>query len=151
MSSTGTKRTAAEAGFDIDALIKNDERAKSKSSTVRSREMQGGGADGKKHSLDSDEEIEDNVAEEEKLHDDDIEGQEDITIEKEGEVKITPFNLKEEQEEGHFAKDGNFVWKKDKEVSILNEFYSVSEVCCKKRKPWLKTPVRFHFAFVIDC
>ena len=42
MSSTGTKRTAAEAGFDIDALIKNDERAKSKSSTVRSREMQGG-------------------------------------------------------------------------------------------------------------
>merc|ERR1711936_649789 len=62
-------------------------------------------------------EIEENEMESEKLHDDDIEGQEDITIEKEGEVKITPFNLKEEQEEGHFAKDGNFVWKKDKEIA----------------------------------
>ena len=123
--STGTKRTASQAGFDIDALIKNDERAKNKSSTIRSREMQGGGADGKKHSLDSDEEIEDNEADGEKLHDDDIEGQEDITIEKEGEVKITPFNLKEEQEEGHFAKDGNFVWKKDKEVRTLNECYFI--------------------------
>ena len=87
--STGTKRTATQAGFDIDALIKNDEKAKNKSSAARSREMQGGGADGKKHSLDSDEEIEDNEVEGEKLHDDDIEGQEDITIEKDGEVKIS--------------------------------------------------------------
>ena len=72
----------------------------------------------------SDEEIEDNEVEGEKLDDDDIEGQEDITIEKEGEVKITPFNLKEEQEEGHFAKDGNFVWKKEKEVNIFVSIFS---------------------------
>ena len=31
-------------------------------------------------------------------------------------VKITPFNLREEQEEGTFTKDGNFVWKKEKEI-----------------------------------
>ena len=31
------------------------------------------------------------------LNDDDIEGQEDETIERDGEIKITPFNLKEEQ------------------------------------------------------
>ena len=116
--SKATKRTAKDAGFDIDALIKNDEKAKNRAA-AQSREMQGSGNDGKKHSLDSDEEIEENELESEKLHDDDIEGQEDVTIEKEGEVKITPFNLKEEQEEGHFAKDGNFVWKKDKEVAKL--------------------------------
>ena len=29
-------------------------------------------------------------------------------------IKITPFNL-EEEEEGHFDKDGNFVWDKEQE------------------------------------
>ena len=33
------------------------------------------------------------------------------------EIKITPFNLKEEQEEGEFATDGSFIWKKNKEVN----------------------------------
>ena len=32
-------------------------------------------------------------------------------------IKITPFNLKEEQEEGEFATDGSFVWKKSNEVN----------------------------------
>ena len=31
------------------------------------------------------------------LNDDDIEGQEDETIARDGEIQITPFNLKEEQ------------------------------------------------------
>jgi hypothetical protein len=118
--STATKRTAKDAGLDIEELIsKNGGASRSKTIAGSSREMQGGGADGKKHSLDSDEEIEDNEVDAEKLDDDDIEGQEEITIEKEGEVKITPFNLKEEQEEGHFAKDGNFVWKKEEDVRIF--------------------------------
>lgn len=116
--STVRKRTAQDAGLDLDQLIKNSgSSGKSHASAGSSREMQGGGADGKKHSLDSDDELEDaNGADDEKLNDDDIEGQEDFTIEREGEIQITPFNLKEEQEEGHFAKDGNFVWKKEKEV-----------------------------------
>ncbi len=33
------------------------------------------------------------------LDDDDIEGQEDETIARDGEIQITPFNLKEEQVE----------------------------------------------------
>lgn len=117
--STATKRTAKDAGLDLDELINKNGGGKASNNKLAgsSREMQGGGADGKKHSLDSDEEIEDNDADGEKLDDDDIEGQEEITIEKEGEIKITPFNLKEEQEEGHFAKDGNFVWKKEKEIA----------------------------------
>ena len=119
--STDRKRTAQDAGLDFDQLIKQSSgNVRSRVLEGSSREMQGSGGDGKKHSLDSDEELEDaNDAENEKLNDDDIEGQEDETIEKEGEIKITPFNLKEEQEEGHFAKDGNFVWKKEKEVIRL--------------------------------
>ena len=44
-----------------------------------------------------------------------IPGQEDDTIDKDGEIKITPFNLREENEDGHFAKDGSFIWNKKKE------------------------------------
>lgn len=36
-------------------------------------------------------------------------GQEDQTQEIEGEVKITPFNMKEEMEEGNFDKDGHYI------------------------------------------
>ena len=116
--STVRKRTAEDAGLDLDEIIKQGGgNVRSRAFAGSSREMQGAGADGNKHSLDSDEELEDvNGADDEKLNDDDIEGQEDFTIEKDGEIKITPFNLQEEQEEGHFAKDGNFVWKKEKEV-----------------------------------
>merc|ERR1712032_1760714 len=45
-----------------------------------------------------------------------LEGQEDDTVAQDGEIKITPFNLKEEQQEGSFSKDGNFVWNKKDEV-----------------------------------
>ena len=70
-----------------------------------------------KHSLDSDEES-DGQDEEvgNLLNEDDIEGQEDATIDHEGEVKITPFNLREEMEEGHFDSAGNYFVKKDKEI-----------------------------------
>ncbi|XP_047530534.1 CD2 antigen cytoplasmic tail-binding protein 2 homolog [Vanessa atalanta] len=73
--------------------------------------------EGKKHSLDSDEE--DSAAEEEKqnvLNADDIEGEEDGVAGMEGEVTITPFNMKEELEEGHFDAQGHYHWKKEKEI-----------------------------------
>ncbi|XP_061385872.1 CD2 antigen cytoplasmic tail-binding protein 2 homolog [Danaus plexippus] len=73
--------------------------------------------DGKKHSLDSDEE--DSGAEDEKrnvLNADDIEGEEDGAGGMEGEITITPFNMKEELEEGHFDTQGHYHWKKEKEI-----------------------------------
>ncbi|CAK1540054.1 unnamed protein product [Leptosia nina] len=73
--------------------------------------------DGKKHSLDSDEE--DSAAEEEKqnvLNADDIEGEEEGIAGMEGEITITPFNMKEELEEGHFDTQGHYHWKKEKEI-----------------------------------
>ncbi|EDO44604.1 predicted protein [Nematostella vectensis] len=71
-----------------------------------------------KHSLDSDEEEEN----EEKddvyniLSTEDIDGQEEATLDHDGEIKITPFNLKEEMEEGHFDNEGNYHLKKEKEI-----------------------------------
>ncbi|CAK1602083.1 unnamed protein product [Parnassius mnemosyne] len=73
--------------------------------------------EGKKHSLDSDEE--DSGAEEEKnnvLNADDIEGEEEGVGGMEGEITITPFNMKEELEEGHFDTQGHYHWKKEKEI-----------------------------------
>ncbi|KAG7310638.1 hypothetical protein JYU34_003438 [Plutella xylostella] len=73
--------------------------------------------EGKKHSLDSDEE--DSGAEEEKnnvLNVNDIEGEEDGVAALEGEITITPFNMKEELEEGHFDTQGHYHWKKEKEI-----------------------------------
>lgn len=68
------------------------------------------------HSIDSDEEEEyERSKDVEKMVDDDFEGVEDETIDRDGEIQITPFNLKDEQEEGHFAKDGNFIWAKKKD------------------------------------
>lgn len=80
------------------------------------REKQGQGEN--KHSIDSDDEDEDRAAfsKFDKMDDNDIEGQEDNTVTADGEIQITPFNLKEEQEEGSFSKDGNFVWNKRDEV-----------------------------------
>ena len=80
--------------------------------------MQGQGDN--KHSIDSDDEEDDRekfatfdkMAEDNEL----LEGQEDDTVAQDGEIKITPFNLKEEQQEGSFSKDGNFVWNKKDEV-----------------------------------
>ncbi|XP_069021587.1 CD2 antigen cytoplasmic tail-binding protein 2 [Embiotoca jacksoni] len=72
-----------------------------------------------KHSLDSDEEDE---AEETKsskydiLANDDVEGQEGATIDYDEGVSITPFNLDEEMQEGHFDSEGNYFVKKEEEI-----------------------------------
>lgn len=67
----------------------------------------------KKHTLDSDEE----ESEEENILDvEDIEGEEDGIDRQEGEQKMTAFNMKEEMEEGHFDKDGHFIWNNEKEI-----------------------------------
>lgn len=73
---------------------------------------------GRKHTLDSDEEDSD---EEDKkfnvLDENDIEGEEDGEADVVDDVKITPFNMKEELEEGHFDKEGHFHWDKSKQVT----------------------------------
>ena len=42
-------------------------------------------------------------------------GQEEATIDFDQGVQITPFNMREEMEEGHFDTDGMYIW--DKKVS----------------------------------
>uniref|UniRef100_A0AAV2KH18 CD2 antigen cytoplasmic tail-binding protein 2 n=1 Tax=Knipowitschia caucasica TaxID=637954 RepID=A0AAV2KH18_KNICA len=71
-----------------------------------------------KHSLDSDEEeeAEDSSSKYEILADDDVEGQENATIDFDEGVSITPFNLKEEMEEGHFDSEGNYFVKKEAQI-----------------------------------
>ncbi|CAH8533839.1 unnamed protein product [Heterobilharzia americana] len=65
-----------------------------------------------KPSLDSDEEDYDDK-DCFRLHEADIDGQEASTLEYDDEVKITPFNMKEElEEDGHFDSTGNFIFKK---------------------------------------
>lgn len=74
----------------------------------------------KKHSLDSDEEEDEDEAggkgvdkNYDILKEEDIDGQEEKTLEFEGETQITPFNMKEEMEDGHFDGDGFYHFKKD--------------------------------------
>lgn len=69
----------------------------------------------KKHTLDSDEEDDDDD-ENNVLDADDIEGEEEGIDRQEGEQKMTAFNMKEEMEEGHFDKDGHFIWRNEKEI-----------------------------------
>lgn len=68
----------------------------------------------KKHSLDSDEE--DEQEDNNVLHEDDIEGEEDGISRQEGDIKMTAFNMQEEMELGHFDKQGHFIWSNEKEV-----------------------------------
>ncbi|KAM4531317.1 CD2 antigen cytoplasmic tail-binding protein 2 [Odontesthes bonariensis] len=72
-----------------------------------------------KHSLDSDEEDEGEEKKTSKydiLASDDVEGQEGATIDFDEGVPITPFNLEEEMQEGHFDSEGNYFIKKEKEI-----------------------------------
>ncbi|KAH8281810.1 hypothetical protein KR054_003099 [Drosophila jambulina] len=69
----------------------------------------------KKHTLDSDEEDSDDY-EREYLNDSDIEGGEEGVAKEVDDVKVTPFNMKEELEEGHFDKDGHYHWNKETEA-----------------------------------
>lgn len=43
-------------------------------------------------------------------------GQEEGAAGFDGEVTITPFNMKEELEEGHFDTEGNYHWKKEAKI-----------------------------------
>lgn len=74
----------------------------------------------KAHSLDSDEEGDDDGRgkDDEKyvLREEDLEGQEDATIDFDEGIKITPFNLREEMEEGHFDAEGNYFEKKEEVI-----------------------------------
>lgn len=69
----------------------------------------------KKHSLDSDEEDSDEY-EQKDLCESDIEGEEDGVSKTQDEVKITPFNMREELEEGHFDNEGHYHWNKSNEI-----------------------------------
>ncbi|XP_072423709.1 LOW QUALITY PROTEIN: CD2 antigen cytoplasmic tail-binding protein 2 [Chiloscyllium punctatum] len=69
-----------------------------------------------KHSLDSDEEDDEDEQEAQKydiLATEDIEGQEVATIDYDEGIRITPFNLEEEMEEGHFDSEGNYFLRKE--------------------------------------
>lgn len=103
------------SGATIDIAELGDGRTGNALPGTSRREMQGQGD--KKHTIDSDDEEEERQREKqyEKMKDDDIEGQEDNTLNFDGDIQITPFNLKEEQQEGSFSKDGNFVWNDKKE------------------------------------
>ncbi|XP_019871179.2 CD2 antigen cytoplasmic tail-binding protein 2 homolog [Aethina tumida] len=68
----------------------------------------------KKHTLDSDEE--DDVDEDNVLDVDDIEGEEDGVDRQDDGQRMTAFNMKEEMEEGHFDKQGHFIWSNEKEI-----------------------------------
>ncbi|XP_066578016.1 CD2 antigen cytoplasmic tail-binding protein 2 [Amia ocellicauda] len=72
-----------------------------------------------KHSLDSDEEDEGDEGDAQKydmLASDDVEGQESATIDFDEGVRITPFNLDEEMQEGHFDSEGNYFLKKEEQI-----------------------------------
>ncbi|XP_069838520.1 CD2 antigen cytoplasmic tail-binding protein 2 [Dendropsophus ebraccatus] len=74
-----------------------------------------------KHSLDSDEEDDEEGESGESskynmLAPEDVEGQENATLESEGGVQITPFNLNEEMEEGHFDSEGNYFLRKEAQI-----------------------------------
>lgn len=72
--------------------------------------------DNKKNSLDSDEEDYGEERTYDILAEDEIEGQEEGAAGFDGEVRITPFNMKEELEEGHFDTEGNYHWKKEGQI-----------------------------------
>jgi CD2 antigen cytoplasmic tail-binding protein 2 len=61
-------------------------------------------------------------------------GQEASTIDFDGETKITPFNMKEELEEGHFDAQGTYVWNK-KDASEIRDSWLDSIDWVKVRKP----------------
>ncbi|XP_037958610.1 CD2 antigen cytoplasmic tail-binding protein 2 homolog [Teleopsis dalmanni] len=67
----------------------------------------------KKHTLDSDEEDSDDY---EKDNDSEVEGEEEGVSNIQDEVKITPFNMREELQEGHFDTEGHYHWNKDAEI-----------------------------------
>ncbi|XP_053122137.1 CD2 antigen cytoplasmic tail-binding protein 2 isoform X2 [Hemicordylus capensis] len=98
-----------------------------------------------KHSLDSDEEDDDEDDEGrgskyDILASDDVEGQESATIDYEDGVRITPFNLQEEMEEGHFDSEGNYFLKKEAVIRD-NWLDNIDWVKIKEQPPGRKKPL----------
>ncbi|XP_070572312.1 CD2 antigen cytoplasmic tail-binding protein 2-like [Ptychodera flava] len=87
-----------------------------------------------KHSLDSDEEDDGKDARHYELTEDDIEGQEEGTVDYEEGIRIIPFNLKEEMEEGHFDAEGNYFENKE-DLIRDNWLDNVDWVKIKERPP----------------
>ncbi|XP_012270584.1 CD2 antigen cytoplasmic tail-binding protein 2 homolog [Orussus abietinus] len=87
-----------------------------------------------KNSLDSDED-DDEVTEDtyNVMNEDEFEGVEDGPVTQESEVGFTAFNMKEELEEGHFDKDGHYLWNKEKEIRD-NWLDNIDWVQIKERK-----------------
>lgn len=73
------------------------------------------------------------------MHPDDIEGEEagDERVDAEEEIKFTPFNMKEELEEGHFDQMGHYHFKKD-ERHLDNWLDDVDWVKIKKNEDYRK-------------
>ncbi|KAH9389852.1 PREDICTED: CD2 antigen cytoplasmic tail-binding protein 2 homolog [Rhagoletis zephyria] len=68
-----------------------------------------------KRTLDSDEE-DDELEDADKYRMDEFEGTEKSTIEFDGDIKITPFNMDEELETGHFDTEGTYIFKKEDDI-----------------------------------
>ncbi|XP_025161057.1 CD2 antigen cytoplasmic tail-binding protein 2 homolog isoform X2 [Harpegnathos saltator] len=70
-----------------------------------------------KNSLDSDEDDDEtNEDAYNVMNEDEFEGTEDGPSAPEANVGFTAFNMKEELEEGHFDKEGHYLWKKEKQI-----------------------------------
>ncbi|XP_057370319.1 CD2 antigen cytoplasmic tail-binding protein 2 homolog [Daphnia carinata] len=63
-----------------------------------------------------------NVDKYEMMKEDDIEGQEDPTQEFDGEIQITPFNMKEEMEEGDIDKEGTYIFGKREKDEVKDHW-----------------------------
>lgn len=74
------------------------------------------------------------------LHPDDIEGEEagDSFVNAEEEIKFTPFNMKEELEEGHFDNEGHYHFKKNKDDQMDNWLDDIDWVKIKKDENYRK-------------
>lgn len=74
------------------------------------------------------------------MHPDDIEGEEagDERVDAEEEIKFTPFNMKEELEEGHFDQSGHYHFKKGDERHLDNWLDDVDWVKVKKDEAYRK-------------
>lgn len=74
------------------------------------------------------------------MNPDDIEGEEagDERVDAEEEIKFTPFNMKEELEEGHFDQSGHYHFKKGDERHLDNWLDDVDWVKVKKDENYRK-------------
>lgn len=74
------------------------------------------------------------------MHPDDIEGEEagDERVDAEEEIKFTPFNMKDELEEGHFDQMGHYHFKKGDERHLDNWLDDIDWVKVKKDEGYKK-------------